>query len=146
MTDHAPDCERSRRGINCTCKPAPDLTEQAIADLLGAHREQGMTGDGIMSDGEVAWLRCSCGWQENLYLDYDDITLAVAAWEAHLAALLAERVRGARAEALREAADAFDARYADVFRDVFGRKAMRLVAVLRILRARADHEGGGALG
>jgi hypothetical protein len=41
--------------------------------------------EGISSDGEVAWLACTCGWSEDFEMPEDDIRLAERRWERHWA-------------------------------------------------------------
>ena len=73
---------------------APEA-RSTVVEVLAAHREWTMIDSGISADGEWAWLRCSCGWSENVELPTDDILHAMVVWEAHVASALATQIAAA---------------------------------------------------
>ena len=62
-----------------------------IAEILSKHRDCSIYDEGIWADGEVALLRCSCGWTKNIPID-DDIRHVFPIWERHLAESAADVV------------------------------------------------------
>lgn len=61
-----------------------DETTSDLTALLAEHRDCSMYDEGIWADGEVALLRCSCGWTKNIPID-DDVRPVFPIWERHLA-------------------------------------------------------------
>lgn len=63
-----------------------------IAEVLASHRDWRLIGEGMWADGEIAALRCTCGWAMNVPID-DDMSPAVPIWEQHLAERIAAVAR-----------------------------------------------------
>lgn len=64
-------------------------TAPLFAEVLASHRDMQMLSEGMWADGEVALLRCTCGWSMNVPID-DDMLPAVPIWEKHQAEQLAK--------------------------------------------------------
>ncbi len=62
-----------------------------LREVLAQHRDLNAV-DGIMSDGEVAWLHCTCGWKQIVTMKRDDILIAQCAWEAHLGEMVGDKI------------------------------------------------------
>lgn len=64
------------------------MTPEEVKKVLDSHWDVNAV-DGIMCDGEVAWLHCRCGWRLNYVMPEDDIRHAQRAWNAHVAEQIA---------------------------------------------------------
>ncbi len=68
------------------------MTPERIAFLLSKH-EYSLGFDGILCDGDTAWLGCTCGWALNFAMPEDDIRLAERRWDLHRAEALAAAMK-----------------------------------------------------
>jgi hypothetical protein len=74
-----------------------------VTEVLARH-QYALGHDGIVADGEVAWLHCTCGWRLNYEMPEDDLRLAEGVWDQHRAEAIVEALQDAasirRAQAL----------------------------------------------